>query len=142
MSDITNQPSIGPVVRIGKSMYDALRAELAAVKQERDALAAIAPAEIHFYGPCERCGNGTDISGDCPACRDFGGTDKIVKVLKPAAILAARDTRKKNEGAAEALEGVLLFEEDICFGSCGGNYVDSRKIREALAAAKRQEAKG
>jgi hypothetical protein len=28
-------------------------------------------------GPRERCGGPTDHDGECPKCRDFGGTDKL-----------------------------------------------------------------
>lgn len=30
------------------------------------------------YGPCEHCGGPTDREGECPKCRDYGGTDKVL----------------------------------------------------------------
>jgi len=36
---------------------------------------------VEIYGPCERCGRKTDSEGECSSCRDFGGTDKVVRVV-------------------------------------------------------------
>lgn len=112
------------------------RAEKA--EQERDALAAALDEARSVIGECLRDTIGT------PTEMFFGSVLK--RLADPAALLAARDARKKSEGAAEALESrartALMFAA-IAKDQAVIDYLNAAAgADQQLAAAKRQEAKG
>lgn len=76
-----------------------------------------------IYGPCERCGSATDHEGECPTCRDFGGTDRIISHVEPI-----NDLIEALEGASHALNclhGLMAYDDATAASSAEHFRIDN-----------------
>ena len=102
-----------------------LREHIAAIEDERDALAA-ALDEIGSYACCDK----TDEMARFGICKIV---DQVESIIKNA--LAARDAEQRRQGAIEELERVLNDSEPVVFEKLmPGWSVPDTVIRRRIAA--------